>query len=305
MDHPSTASLAAMAYRDLDAALQLLAERAQYITGAEGAMIALRRGDHSDMLCRASAGSNAPELGALLSMEYGFSGESVRTRQALRCDDAEQDSRVNRENCRRLGISSVVAVPILSDQDVLGIFELFSGKPHAFSDDNVSALRRLSEMVETAVKYAVAAETLPATQEQAAGQKLAAPADENEVGVETELSADILSVDILESADALSATAAEGSLIEARTISEADVLFTEDEKAESPAAEPVAKKPLFWSAAMHGSENRPPAPEAIALAPVPAGLRNLHKCKACGFPVSEGRVFCVECEDKQWHGRQV
>src|SRR5271167_2403837 len=67
-----------MAYSDLDAALQLLAERAQYITGASGAAIALRRGQHNDMLCRASIGDNAPELGALLSMEYGLSGESVR-----------------------------------------------------------------------------------------------------------------------------------------------------------------------------------------------------------------------------------
>ena len=37
-------SLAEMAHRDLDAALQLLAERAQYITAASGAAIALRRG---------------------------------------------------------------------------------------------------------------------------------------------------------------------------------------------------------------------------------------------------------------------
>ena len=36
-------SLAKMAESDLDAALQLLAERAQYITGASGAAIALRR----------------------------------------------------------------------------------------------------------------------------------------------------------------------------------------------------------------------------------------------------------------------
>src|ERR1700692_633313 len=57
-------SLAEMAELDLDAALQLLADRAQYITGASGAAIALRRGQHNEMLCRASSGSNAPELGA-------------------------------------------------------------------------------------------------------------------------------------------------------------------------------------------------------------------------------------------------
>src|SRR5271169_6094673 len=160
-------SLAEIAHSDLDAALQLLAERAQYITGASSAAIALRRDQHNDMLCRASVGSNAPELGALLSMEYGVSGESVRTHKALRCDDTERDPRVNREGCRQLGIASVVVMPIVSEQQVLGVFELFSGKAHAFEERDLSALQRLSEMVETAVKHAVATQTLPAAEEPA------------------------------------------------------------------------------------------------------------------------------------------
>src|SRR4030088_3589402 len=82
-------SLVGIAQRDLHAALQLLAERAQYITGASGAGVALRRVGHNDMLCHASAGSNAPELGALLSAESGLSGERGRTGQALRWADAE------------------------------------------------------------------------------------------------------------------------------------------------------------------------------------------------------------------------
>src|ERR1700678_701519 len=162
-------SLAEIAHSDLDAALQLLAERAQYITGASGAAIALRRGQQKDMLCRATAGSNAPELGALLSMEHGLSGESVRTRQALRCDDAERDPRVNREGCRELGIASVVVMPIISGQQVLGVFELFSGQVRAFGERDISALQRLSEMVETAVKYAGATPVVP---------EMEAPADE-------------------------------------------------------------------------------------------------------------------------------
>ena len=150
-------SLAGTAQRDLHAALQLLAERAQYITGASGAAIALHRGGHNDMLCHASAGSNAPELGALLSAESGLSGESVRTRQPLRCDDAESDPRVNRQSCRELGIASVVVMPIVSEDQVLGVFELFSGRPKAFDERDLSALQRLGEMVETAVQHARAA----------------------------------------------------------------------------------------------------------------------------------------------------
>src|ERR1700685_715190 len=154
-------SLAEIARRDLDAALQLLADRAQYITGANGAAIALRRHGKKDMLCRASTGSNAPELGALLSTEFGLSGESVRTRQPLRCDDAERDTRVNREVCHQLGIASVVVMPVVNDDEVLGVFELFSGKVNAFGERDLSALQRLSEMVETAVKLARAAESIP------------------------------------------------------------------------------------------------------------------------------------------------
>jgi hypothetical protein len=150
-----------MAQRDLDAALQLLADRAQYITGSTGAAIALRRRGRNDMLCRATAGSNAPELGALLSTEFGLSGESVRTRQLLRCDDIERDGRVNREACRRLGIASVAVMPVVNDDEVLGVFELFSGKANAFGERDLTALKRLSELVETAVKLARVAEQLP------------------------------------------------------------------------------------------------------------------------------------------------
>jgi hypothetical protein len=150
-------SLGELALSDLDAALQLLADRAQYITGANGAAIALRREGRNDMQCRASSGSNVPELGSLLSTEFGLSGESVRTRQALRCDDTERDARVNRDACREMGIASVAVMPLVHDDEVLGVFELFSGKVNAFGDRDLTALKRLSEMVETAVKLAQAA----------------------------------------------------------------------------------------------------------------------------------------------------
>src|SRR5437870_7931119 len=92
-------SLAAWARRDLEAALQLLADRAQYITGACGAAIALRDGEH--IICRASSGPSAPEVGSFLEASSGLSGESVRTRRVMLCDDADHDPRVNRESCRQ------------------------------------------------------------------------------------------------------------------------------------------------------------------------------------------------------------
>jgi putative methionine-R-sulfoxide reductase with GAF domain len=147
-------SLAEMAQRDLSATLQLLAERAQYITGAAGAAIALR--DHEDMLCRASAGTSAPEVGAQLQVNSGLSGESVRTRQTLRCDDATTDGRVNRESCEALGIRSVVVMPLLRGDDVIGVFELFSDKANAFEARDLTALERMGVMVHTALEHSAA-----------------------------------------------------------------------------------------------------------------------------------------------------
>jgi len=264
-------SLVEMACNDLDAALQLLAERAQYITGASGAAIALRRGEHNDMLCRATAGSNAPELGALLSLEYGLSGESVRRRQAMRCDDAENDPRVNREGCRRLGISSVVVMPIVSDEQALGVFELFSGKPQAFDERDLSALQRLSEMIETAVKHAAAAQMTTFT--------------------------DLVS-------HQAERTSTMANAVAPVSVSEPTV---NDGAPQTPSQtiekKEASTKPSFWSVATHKQGNSDSVPAVAESITVPPILRKLQKCQACGFPVSPGRTLCVECEEKQWRGQ--
>jgi hypothetical protein len=253
-----------MASRDLDAALQLLADRAQYITGASGAAIALRRGGHNDMLCRASSGAAAPELGALLPTERGLAGECVRTGQALGCDDVESDPRVDREACRRLGVASVVVMPILSQGQVLGVFELLSGKARAFEERDLAALQRLSEMVETAIRHA-ASET-DSVLEAFAGKQPLIPAE--------------------------ATPAKPAEVVSAAT-------------ATTPVPDPAKaspSKPLFWSAPQTG-ENR--SLRTIPSVESPAVRHNLQKCQACGFPVTPGRTFCVQCEEKKWQGHPL
>ncbi len=191
-------SLTEMAQRDLSATLQLLAERAQYITGASGAAIALREGEK--MLCRASAGPSAPELGTRLQIDSGLSGESVRTKQILRCDDAENDAPVNRESCRALGIASVMVMPLIRENEVNGVFELFSGRPYAFEERDVIALQRIAELIQTAVEHADAAkraekeitgETIVAEEVEPAGVSPPAESIELAPKVETQVEAAI------------------------------------------------------------------------------------------------------------------
>jgi len=307
-------TLAEMAQRDLDAALQLLADRAQYITGASGAAIALRRDGKNDMLCRASSGENAPELGALLSTEFGLSGESVRTRQPLRCDDAARDARVNREVCRQMGIASVVVMPVVNDDEVLGVFELFSGKANAFGVRDVSAVQRLSEMVETAVRLAQATERLP---EQLKMQE-ASPLDVDKVEVLEEQVLDgqaldgqelegqvledvILEDPVLDEQKAVVKVAAEQNREAVTPVPLKEEFPAPDVPAPAAEAAP-SKKPLFWSAALNPTSDAAQPGEADQ-SHVPPVLRSLRKCEACGFPISAGRVLCVECEEKKWRGQ--
>ena len=133
----------------LDQVLQLLAQRAQTFTRATGAAIALTEG--SSMICRASAGPDAPGLGARFSIGSGFSGECVRTGQLLRCDDSETDPLVDRDSCRLLGIRSMIAVPIRWEDSVIGLLEVFSPEPYAFSTNHPIVLKRLAGIISMAV----------------------------------------------------------------------------------------------------------------------------------------------------------
>jgi hypothetical protein len=122
----------------LDEVLHLVAERAMAITDADGIAIALGEGDA--IICRASVGDIAPDPGARLNPQSGFSGACFRSGQIIRCDDAETDPRVDVKACRRLETRSMVAVPLLGQQSVIGVIEAFSHDAYAFIDSDVRSL---------------------------------------------------------------------------------------------------------------------------------------------------------------------
>jgi len=134
----------------LDEVLQLVAERAQSITGSEGIAIALAEGE--EIICRASVGSMAPDRGMRLDPRSGFSGACVRARRIIRCDDSENDPRVDVMACRNLGTRSMVAVPLLGHDSVIGLLEAFSTEPFGFSDNDVRSLSLLAELILAALK---------------------------------------------------------------------------------------------------------------------------------------------------------
>jgi putative methionine-R-sulfoxide reductase with GAF domain len=134
---------------DLEPAISAITERAQHLTGATGAAIALRAGD--EIVCRARAGRTAPDLGMRLQTDAGISAEAVRTGEVMLCHDAERNPRVDLASCRRLGVRSILVSPLRSYRRTLGLFEVLSSSPSAFDERDVATMQLLSSMMVAAI----------------------------------------------------------------------------------------------------------------------------------------------------------
>jgi GAF domain-containing protein len=146
---PASAVLSQGTEIDLEPAISMMAERAQTLTGASGAAIALRRGD--EMVCRARAGRTAPDLGVRLQSNSGISADCVRTGEVVLCHDAEENPQVDLAACHRLGVRSILAAPLRHFRRTLGVFEVFSATPYAFAARDVATMQLLSSVMVAAI----------------------------------------------------------------------------------------------------------------------------------------------------------
>jgi putative methionine-R-sulfoxide reductase with GAF domain len=134
---------------DLEPAISAITERAQHLTGATGAAIALRAGD--EIVCRARTGRTAPDLGMRLQADTGISAEAVRTGEVMLCHDAERNPRVDLASCRRLGVRSILVSPLRFYRRTLGVFEVLSSSASAFDEKDVATMQMLSSMMVAAI----------------------------------------------------------------------------------------------------------------------------------------------------------
>ena len=127
----------------LEIVLNEIVEQACLATGATGAAVVLER--DGEMVCRASSGPTAPELGSRLDTSSGLSGECFKTRRIQLCDDTMLDPRADGEASARLGVRSVVVMPLLRGADLMGVIELFSARPYAFGVRDERTLEVLAD----------------------------------------------------------------------------------------------------------------------------------------------------------------
>jgi hypothetical protein len=160
----------------LEIVLNEIVEQACLSTGARGAAIILLT--EGEMVCRASCGSTAPEVGDRFDITSGLLGDCVKTQSAQLSDDALAGAaQANREAFQRLDVHSVILMPLVLEAECTGILGLFASQPAAFGDAvqqtmEVLARRTLSHLRRAAAIAEGASETAqfkPIPLEQAPG----------------------------------------------------------------------------------------------------------------------------------------
>lgn len=123
------------------------------IQGAQGAVIALWEGGQ---LLTHVCGSGYLEAlaGSTLEVSKSLAGYALMTGAILRSDDTGSDDRVDPEECRRLGMRSMLCVPLVRGRRTFGVMIVGSRQASAFDTADELILRGLADFVGVVVAAA-------------------------------------------------------------------------------------------------------------------------------------------------------
>jgi len=128
-----------------DPALQEILEQALGSVTTTSAAIALNTED--GVRCRATIGAGVPEVGTRLYPGRGLTGWCLQSGKVELCNDTDADLRVNSEASKELGIRSVLVLPLKKNGAVLGVLEVASANPQAFTQPEVGRMRQLADQI--------------------------------------------------------------------------------------------------------------------------------------------------------------
>ena len=130
--------------------LSEIARQVQLSTGAEAVNIVLDEG--GQMVCRAKIGNSGPEIDTQVNTHTGLIGSCIRAAAILRCDDSEQDNRADSAACGKLGILSIIYIPVCEQQSVIGVCALLCSRPAAFHAIPTVQLQSIAEAILSVVR---------------------------------------------------------------------------------------------------------------------------------------------------------
>ena len=138
---------------DLGGVMQFIVEQTLSLLEADGAVIELA--EDGEMVYRAASGIARPQLGLRLRIDSSLSGLSVMTGKTLSCADSETDPRVDRAACARVGLRSMIVMPLKHRGITIGVLKALSAQPNKFKKRDMALLGMLSEVVAATMYFSV------------------------------------------------------------------------------------------------------------------------------------------------------
>jgi hypothetical protein len=137
---------------DLDGAMHRLVESARNAANATGVAVALLRG--GQLIYRAGSGSAATYVGRQVAASLTVSTDGDRSREILRVEDAETDTRIEAAICRQFGAQALLILPIYDVRGVAGVLEVLFSEAHAFLHGEVRTYQLIARQIEAAILQA-------------------------------------------------------------------------------------------------------------------------------------------------------
>lgn len=137
---------------DVDGAMHLIVESARNVANATGVAIGLLEGDF--LIYRAGSGSAATYIGRHVTASLTASADATASREILRVENTQTDTRIEAAICRQFGAKSLLILPISQDRAVAGVLAVLFGEAHAFQDYEVRTYRLMAEQIEAAMSQA-------------------------------------------------------------------------------------------------------------------------------------------------------
>jgi diguanylate cyclase len=130
---------------DANRAIDVVVERVQTVTNADGAAVEVAEG--TVLVHRAVSGLSTAAAGSRASVESGLSGLCARVGMPLLCRDTETDPRVDAEACRKAGIRSIAVAPMARAGAALGVLTVMSSEAEHFDGADADVLELMANLI--------------------------------------------------------------------------------------------------------------------------------------------------------------
>jgi signal transduction histidine kinase len=145
---------AALSHLELEELLRELLSRIHDILAVDTAAILMREEETEELVARAAVGlEEVVERGVRIPIGRGFAGRVAAMRQPIVLEHVDHANVLN-PVLREKGIKSLLGVPLIVGDNVLGVLHVGTLKPRAFTEDDVELLQLVAARAALAIEKA-------------------------------------------------------------------------------------------------------------------------------------------------------